>query len=57
VLYYEKEKLSSERKALLKAQIELSDHAIARYTENMKHKIDQDPEAYIQMEPEKKNEA
>ena len=57
VLYYAKEKLSSERKSLLKAQKELTEHAIARYTESMKRKIDEDPEAYIQLDTEKKHDA
>lgn len=57
VVYYAKERLSSERKALLKAQKELTEHAIARYTENMKRKIDADPETYIQLETKTGNDA
>jgi hypothetical protein len=57
VINYAKEKLSSERKALLKAQKELSDYAIARYTEDMKQKIDADPNHYVQSEPNTSHEA
>jgi hypothetical protein len=57
VINYAREKLSSERKALLKAQKELSDYAIARYTEDMKQKIDADPNHYVQSEPNGNHEA
>lgn len=52
VIHYAKEKLSSERKALLKAQQELSHYAIARYTEEMKQKIDANPGEYVKSELE-----
>lgn len=57
VINFAKEKLGAERKALLKAQKELTDHAVVRYTEDMKRKIDADPEAYIQLQPSKDHEA
>jgi formiminotetrahydrofolate cyclodeaminase len=57
VINYAKEKLSSERKALLKAQKELSDYAITRYTEDMKQKIDTNPNHYVQSEPSRDHEA
>lgn len=53
VILYAKEKLNAERKALLNAQKELTEHAVSRYTENMKQKIDADPEAYIRIETTK----
>lgn len=57
VIQFAKEKLSAERKALLKAQKELTDHAVARYTEDMKRRIDENPEAYIQAEKIKEHDA
>ena len=41
---------------LLKAQQELTHHAIVKYTEDMKKKIEADPAKYIKLETEKKNE-
>ncbi len=49
VIHYGKEKLNSERKALLKAQKELSEYAIGKYTEEMKKKIDSNPSEYVKM--------
>ena len=57
VIHYAKEKLSSEKKELLKAQQELTQHAIAKYTEEMKQKIDSNPAKFIKLDTEKKNDA
>lgn len=47
VVFYEKEKLNTERKSLLKAQSELTEYAIQKYTEEMKRKIDENPSQYV----------
>ncbi len=57
VIYFAKEKLSSERKALLKSQQELTDYAISRYTEEMKRKIDANPGEYVKLHNERTHEA
>lgn len=57
VIHYAKEKLRSERKALLKAQQELTEYAVSKYTEDIKRRIDANPGKYIRLETDKKNEA
>jgi hypothetical protein len=54
VIHFAKDKLSTEKKALLKAQQELAQHAIAKYTENMKQKIDANPEEFVTLNTENK---
>lgn len=48
IIYVAKEKLSTEKKAILKAETELTDYAIDKYTEQLKQKIDANPDSYIQ---------
>ena len=57
VIYYAKEKLNSERKALLKAQQDLAQHAIAKFTETMKQQIDANPSEFITLDSERNNHA
>lgn len=47
VILYEKEKRNTERKAMLRAQQELSNYAIEKYTKDMKEKIDANPNEFI----------
>lgn len=57
VIYYAKEKLNAERKALLKAQQELAQHAISKYTDVMKQKIDANPSEFVTPDPQTDNHA
>lgn len=57
VIFCAKDKLSAEKKARLKAQKELSEYVISKYTEEMKRKIDANPADFISSEPTEENEA
>lgn len=48
VVYHFAERIVREKEALVKAQQELSDHALRVWTEREKKKIEQDPDKYVQ---------
>ena len=50
VTHLHKEKLLVEKKSLQKVQEELTEYAIAKYREDMKKKIDANPEQFIKVQ-------
>jgi hypothetical protein len=50
VTHLHKDKLLIEKKALQKVQEELTEYAISKYREDMKRKIDQNPEMFVKVE-------
>ncbi|MCC6372964.1 MAG: DUF4407 domain-containing protein [Bacteroidia bacterium] len=50
IIFYAKDKLKEEKKARLKAQQELTQYAIQKYTDEMKQKIDANPSDFITSE-------
>jgi hypothetical protein len=51
VTHLHKEKLLVEKKSLQKVQEELTEYAISKYRDEMKRKIDEDPEGFIKDTP------
>lgn len=53
ITHLEKEKLINSKKSLQNAQNDLTEYAISKYKEEMKKKIDENPELYIKIEENK----
>ena len=55
VTYLNKEKLLNEKKELVKAQEELTNHAIEQYKKEMKRKIERDPGSFVKVDNDLNN--